>query len=364
MEKNIPINKGNYSMDTEERQAKFEEYRGWGDTGYGKYRQKWSEWPRKQFVGEYPLNVDLELSTLCNLQCSMCYTIRDEFREKVPKKFMEFSLFKKVIDEIKGKVPAVRLSLRGESTLHPDFIKCIKYAKTAGINEVSTLTNGSKLTEVFFEKMLLAGIDWITISIDGINETYENIRKPLKFSDVLEKVKGIKKIKEKYEINKPVIKIQSIWPAIRENHQEYYNIFEPYVDLIAFNPLIDYDVNVDQFPIEYVENFVCPQIYQRMIISSNGLVMPCCVETTGNFIMGNANEQSVYDIWHGDKYRLFREVFKNQDGFMKFAECKKCLLTHKTYKNEKGCINGRRFFVENYTCQEKQCIGGEKIESE
>ena len=30
---------------------------------------------------------------------------------------MEFDLFKKIIDEIKNKVPAIRLSLRGEATL-------------------------------------------------------------------------------------------------------------------------------------------------------------------------------------------------------------------------------------------------------
>ena len=42
---------------------------------------------------------------------------------------MEFELFKKVIDEIAFKVPAIRLSLRGESTLNKYFTECIKYAK-------------------------------------------------------------------------------------------------------------------------------------------------------------------------------------------------------------------------------------------
>ena len=41
-------------------------------------------------------------------------------------------------------------------------------------------------------------------------------------------------------LKRPIIKIQSIWPAIRKNAEEYYNLFAPYVDLVASNPLIDY----------------------------------------------------------------------------------------------------------------------------
>ena len=44
----------------------------------------------------------------------------------------------------------------------------------------------------------------------------------------------------KNNLEKPVIKIQGIWPAIRENPELYYNTFAPITDLVAFNPLIDY----------------------------------------------------------------------------------------------------------------------------
>ncbi len=187
--KNIPINKGNYSsFEVKSREELFETYKseGWEEE-YTAYRNNWSKFPKEQIVNEYPLLVDIELASLCNLKCPMCYTITDEFKEKVNAKLVDFELYKKIIDEISGKVPALRLSLRGESTLHPKFIECIKYAKDKGIKEISTLTNGSKLDLDFFEKIVNAGIDWITISVDGLNEEYEKIRKPLKFKDILEK---------------------------------------------------------------------------------------------------------------------------------------------------------------------------------
>ena len=52
------------------------------------------------------------------LKMSMCYTISDQFKKAVHSTRMEFDLFKKIIDEIKNKVPAIRLSLRGEATLN------------------------------------------------------------------------------------------------------------------------------------------------------------------------------------------------------------------------------------------------------
>ena len=41
------------------------------------------------------------------------------------------------------------IKLRSESTLNPNFIEAVKFAKENGIKEVSTLTHGKKLTEIF-----------------------------------------------------------------------------------------------------------------------------------------------------------------------------------------------------------------------
>ena len=146
-------------MDPAEREALFEQYRGegWQDE-YSEYRKNWSEYPKKQYVSDYPLLVDIELASICNLKCAMCYTITDEFKQRVNTKRMEFELFKKIIDEIGGKIPAIRLSLRGEATLNTKFTECIKYAKDRGIKEVSTLTHGGKLTLPFFEKIVLISL--------------------------------------------------------------------------------------------------------------------------------------------------------------------------------------------------------------
>lgn len=345
-ERYVPINKGNYSMDTSEREELFEKNRGFGwEREYQSYRNDWTSLAKSQVVSEYPLLVDIELSSICNLTCPMCYTITDEFKELVNTKRMEFDLYKRIIDEIGGKVPAIRLSLRGEATLHTKFAECIAYAKERGIKEVSALTHGGKLTLPYFEKIARAGIDWITISVDGVGETYESIRKPLKFDELLEKIKAIKKYKDEHNLRRPVIKVQGIWPAIRENPQLYYDTFAPYVDLVAFNPLIDYLGNDGH--IEYLENFTCPQQYQRLVIGADGLVMKCSNDEENREVIGDINKQSVHEVWHGEAMQKVRDQHQRARGFMESPVCRKCYLPRKT-QDEEAQVGARTFTVRNY----------------
>lgn len=346
MDKYIPINKGNYEMDTEARLERFEANRalGW-EKVYDEYRRNWIEYPQKQIVSEYPLLVDLELSTVCNLRCPMCYTISEDFKEKVSIQFMSMDLFKKIINEIGGKVPAVRLSLRGETTLNPNLVECIRYCKMMGIGEVSFLTNGSRLSEENFIAIAEAGADWITVSIDGIGEQYERIRKPLKFDETLEKIEKIYEIKKRNGWNKPVIKIQGIWPAIRDNPSKYYNTFAPYVDLVAFNPLIDFaDKGMSAV---YERNFMCPQLYQRLVIGVDGKVMLCANDEDGQFIIGDVNINSVYDVWHGDEMEKVRKLHGNGD-YKVINVCRQCYLPRTTEESEHALVNGREIVIRNY----------------
>ena len=69
--------------------------------------------------------------------------------------------------------------------------------------------------------------------------------------------------------------------------------------MVAFNPLIDYLFN--DVDIKYVENFTCPQQYQRLVIGADGIVMKCSNDEENLEIIGNINDETVHEIWHGKK---------------------------------------------------------------
>lgn len=356
-EKYIPINKGHFELDTLERHDAFQEKMSFGwEEEYKEYRRLWEELPEQRKIRDYPLLVDLELSSICNLKCPMCPTISEEYKSKVDVGFLDFDLLKKIVDEIAGKVFAVRLSLVGESTLHKKFIDSIQYVKDKGIKEVSFLTNGSKLDLDYFKKIVDAGADWITISIDGIDEEYEKIRSPLKFRDTLAKLQAIKKYKDLNELIKPVVKVQAVWPSIRHNPTIYYNTIAPFVDLIAYNPLIDYLHKDSDSDIVYEDNFFCPQLYQRLVVCSNGLVKLCSNDEWRQEIIGNAYEQTVHEIWHSKQLNEIRKIHNQPDGFKTMHVCRACYYPRKAVPDERAMVGKREIWIENYV-NRKQEVG-------
>jgi hypothetical protein len=343
----IPINKGHFEMEPPERAEEFRRKlaSGW-ESGYAEYRRLWEELPAKRIVRDYPLLVDLELASVCNLRCKMCYTITDEFKAKVKKGLMDWDIYTSLVDQIAGKVFALRLSLRGEPTLHKRFIDCIKYAKDKGIPEVSTLTHGGRLELPLFEKAVKAGLDWITISVDGLADQYDPIRKPLTFVDTVRRIRQMKEYKDQHGLLKPVIKVQGIWPAIRPNPTKYYETFAPIADLVAFNPLIDY-LRKDR-AIVYEENFACPQLYQRIVVGSNGNFMMCSNDEDELNIIGSAYQDRLHDVWHGKKLNAVRALHNKTDGFKELAPCLACYYPRKALPDEQAKVGHRIIHIENY----------------
>lgn len=337
-------NKGKYTFESNVREIDFEKKKSFGWINeYKSYRENWLVYPEQRTVSKYPLNVDIELTTLCNLKCPMCFTVTEGYDKFRKQEFMSFEMFKKIIDEIVGNVPAIRFSSSGEQTLHPEFLKCVAYAKKAGIKEISMVTNGSKLTEAFLGE-LVEYVDWIIISVDGMDEEYERVRYPMKFQQIITSLKTLQQIKETKHIDKPVVQIQSVWTSIEGCYEEYYKLFKPITDLIQFGILIDYE---NEKNLIYEEDFCCSAIYQRMEVGFDGKVYPCCANNGIRLSVGNVNDQSLYAIWHGEKMQTIRKTHENNE-FKNIAMCRDCFLSRKLCVKKTNKIEDREFEVKEY----------------
>jgi len=284
----------------------------------------WYFAPKMNMLTRFPTHIDIEISNLCQLKCPMCYTTTDYYRSKVEKSLLSFDYFKKIIDEISHhKVYSIRLSWRGEPLIHPQIIEMVTYAKNAGIKEVSFLTNGGLLKPKLIDDLILNGVDWITVSVDGLFEIYEEYRKPLKFEETISSLKLIQKRKKELKQNKPVIKVQTIWPAIENNPEEYYMYMKDFVDEIAFNPLKDkryykeFDVN------NYNSKYVCPRLWQRIYVSSSGNIGFCLSDVYEEYIIGNIKDMTIQEAWSGVAFKTIREKHLNHERF-EYSICRRC----------------------------------------
>jgi len=151
--------------------------------------------------------------------------------------------------------------------------------------------------------------------------------------------------KKKNNLDKPLIKIQGVWPAIRDYPEKFYNTFVPVTDLIAFNPLIDYLHNDQE--IVYEDNFICPQHYQRIVVGSNGLGSMCSSDDFMDVDIGDLRHNTVHEVWHGEKFKKIREMHES-NNFKKLKPCKNCYYPRKAEADEEATINGRLVKIENY----------------
>lgn len=328
----MKINKADKAASGRWKRLLFHVNRGRGHLpAYVWNRVRWHIYPRLRWAGRYPDHVDLELSAACNMKCPMCYTVTDTFKQSVPHVNMDFTLFRKIVDELSAHhVYSIRLSWRGEPTLNAHFMECVRYAKQAGIKEVDSLTNGLRLTPAMFEELVDLEMDWLTISFDGVGETYDRIRAPAKYGEMLAKIRGFAETKRRKKSVKPVVRIQGIWPAIAESPEAFFDAFEPISDEVSVNTLLDY-LHTDA-EIEYLPNFTCPVPFQRLVFGSDGRAFMCINDELGRQPVGDARTQTVREIWNGPALRQVREVHEKGMGRHTYQPCKDCYLPRATKK--------------------------------
>ena len=153
-------------------------------------RLMWFLYPEYHIVSHYPLHVDIETASTCNMNCPMCY--RDMLSDTGQ---MELGTFKGIIDECEDKgVFSIRLSWRGEALSHPNIEEMIEYA-TSRIKNVSFLTNAFYLDEQKMECFIKNKVSYVAVSFDGMRDIYELVRKPASFDDSYNKLRKLKELK-------------------------------------------------------------------------------------------------------------------------------------------------------------------------
>ena len=141
---------------------------------YRRLAKIFAAYKKKKVELDYlPVRLWIEPTSYCNLNCIMC---PNKSLPKEKKGFMEFGLFRKIIDEARHFAFDVNLLHRGESLLHPDFFRMVRWAHDAGLF-TKFHTNGTLLDEAKSRALLQSGIDQLTFSFDGYDkDTYEAIR--------------------------------------------------------------------------------------------------------------------------------------------------------------------------------------------
>lgn len=265
----------------------------------------------------------IEITNICNLKCPMCPRTHGMKRKL---EYMDLSLFKKIIDKVCKFNPRngnIRLQLHhfGESLLHPQLKEILLYCKSKNVATMIS-SNGTVLTKEKREA-IIGNLDRIWISFDSIDkETYEKMRKGANFEDTIEKV--VKLIEEKGN-RIPLVEMSTLLHENKEDYEKFWRekgvkkfIWKNYHNWRGEEKIKNFTNIKLKIP-----NGACGYLFSCFSVLVDGSVVPCCMDYNGDMIMGNLKDQSIEEIFTGDKYTFMR--FNHLSGYKKYLYlCSEC----------------------------------------
>lgn len=253
----------------------------------------------------------LEVSSKCNLNCKMC----SYKKEHIITGFMDWSLFKKCVDEASQMgVGEICLHFGGESLLHPNFKEYVKYAVDArnrgGIQKVSWIDNGMLFKEDISDLVVDLKVDAIGFSIDGVGSLNDSIRLGSKYSIIEKNIKYL--LQRRGNARPEVFLSVCSYGKNDDNLLDIYREWASYVDRITLIPSVSSDNSIDN-----KNNFLkgskqvkpppfCAYPFGLMAVSWNGEVTGCCLDYAFKLHLGDATKNSLKEIWRDKQFHNLR----------------------------------------------------------
>ena len=279
-----------------------------------KNNSKWKKNGQEMVDNGFPLQLDIELNNNCNFRCPNC----PQSTENILIEYMPLSLFRSLILEgiSEPNFESIKLQYRGEPLLYPQFIDALKFAKSFGLY-VHFNTNGSLLTNGIINALIEYKVDKVIFSIDSSNPTvYNRMRKGGDFHKIFRNILKLYTEKLKRDSKYPRIRVQAVY--CNDNKEEidsgrYNNLFEIVADEVGYEDMFDFTKPL--YDKTELPNWHCGQLWQRLVILSDGTVLPCCggIDHPRGVIygLGNVRDNTLHDIWNGEVLNKYRELHRN-----------------------------------------------------
>jgi len=238
------------------------------------------------------ISANLELTNHCNLKCSFCPT--GNGRMQRPKGFMEPAVFRRALRGA-GPLEFTLLFQWGESLLHPQFGALAMEAREHGVRTLVT-TNGTLLDDRRVGQLLDAGLDRITVSVDGDAASHERVRGvPLARTEA-----GLERLlaeRERRGLRTAIDVSMVISPETEDAVAGFGQRYEGRVDRVQKIPVLTRGSRRTR----------CREPWRGgLVVLQDGRVTVCCVDHDGVLAFGDVQEESLRALWNGRVMQALR----------------------------------------------------------
>ena len=284
-----------------------------------------------------PKQIQIEtVAGICNVKCIMCpidQSIRKEIMsnekfEYILKKFLPYKKF----------IKNVSLLGLGETFIDPNLSKKIEIAKSidSGYPGVGVYTNGMLLTDKIAIELLNAKLDSLIVSIDGFTpETQEKIRIGSDVKLIIRNIENFINLRNSSDKFLTRIVLRFTEQNLNRNQwNDFYNFWKVKINFDKNDIILNYPIhnfgNIKRnfTPKKYCMTGVkCKEIYERIIIFSDGEIGLCCGDQFGNYMNGNIYKNDPIEIYNSGTHFHYRDKM-DKGKILELELCSKCSVAY------------------------------------
>ncbi|MFP6071488.1 radical SAM/SPASM domain-containing protein [Helicobacter pylori] len=277
----------------------------------------------------------IELSDICGLQCSFCPN------PKNIRGVMPLELFEKVCKEAAPLTPIITLHVLGDPCKLKNLNRYLSAAKRFSL-KVDLVTSGVYLHD--FEALLQDVIYQISISLDAGLDNHNKLNQHRYIQKILEFCRY------KCEKNSEVFLNLRIQDGTLDKHQNLIKPFLESFECVSLEGLKSQGrvrlfkksfLNIQKTfkwpnlnapnPLNQESKIpYCYGLIKQIAILSNGVVVPCCMDTQANINLGDLNHMPLKDILNSQKAMAIKTHFLKGEALELL--CKNCSYPLIRYK--------------------------------
>ena len=280
---------------------------------------------KRPVVWGRPYSISIEPCCLCCLECPECPTGMGKVNRERAR--IDMRMYQDILSEVKSTAIYLMLYFQGEPFMSNEIFSMIKLADRLKLF-TATSTNGQFLNDSNAREIIVSGLDRLIISVDGTDqETYEKYRIGGDLNQVLSGTERLLEIRSEKQSDGPEIIFQFL--VFRHNQHQigemkklvkdmgvdklWIKSAQIYQDGIA-EKLPDigrysrYDVDQKgELRLRGRLRNRCSRLWRTMVITTDGVLVPCCFDKIPDFEMGSLRDKSVMEIWKGEEMNGFRK---------------------------------------------------------
>jgi radical SAM protein with 4Fe4S-binding SPASM domain len=279
------------------------------------------------------LRTYIEISNICNLQCTFCPEVERE------KKVLTKEEFKSTLVQVLPHTEQVCLHLMGEPLTHPEFKDILQICDEEKAS-IHLVTNGTLLSkysfDVFFKTKSLRQINF---SLHSFKDNFpgQDVRPYL--YDILEFSKQALKERPDLYVNFRFWNLEDLKKSNEENKElidhicEFFQVPAGEREDISFRKsknitgriYFHFDTRFEWPNLgdpDRGDKGFCHALSQQIGIHADGTIVPCCLDKEAKVPLGNIRETSFENIINSSRLKNMREGF--QKHILTEELCRKC----------------------------------------